>query len=244
MSQLTIKSLCVYLLVAVTAGAGLDAYLNLDDKFLGEICDPNDVDVVEFDALGGSAARFHITGAGNLRPQAMLVDESTGNVLFDIAATGQRLFVSAVDLPSTGRYVLSIASADGSTGDYELKTVGRTNPKKLNFVDTQNVASGGTGEVEFDALAGYRLSATFIPTGPGVRVDNARLDGPDGPVNLSGFITSFPDLIRIKELPLGITSLASFKLSVDNIGATGNVKTHVRLAPTLDRKTVVEDDCN
>jgi hypothetical protein len=244
MSQLTIKSLCVFTLLATLAGAALDAVLNLDDTFLGEICDPGDVDIVQFEALGGSAARIHITATGNLLTRAILEDLTTNQILFDVTATGQRLFVSTIDLKSTGTYELRISSADGSTGLYELKTLGRISPSKTNFVDLQSVAGGGSGEVNFDALAGFRLSATIKPASSPARLDGATLDGPNGPISITPFMTSFPDLIRLQEVPLGITGLGSFTLRYDNVGATGEVKTHMRLQPTLDRKTVVEDDCN
>ena len=104
---------------------------------------------------------------------------------------------------------------------------------------------GDTIEVSFDALAGYGLSASIAAATNGPRFANPSLEGPHGPVSLTSVTFQLPDLIRIDKLPLGLTAFGSFTLRADNVGGAGSVKTHVRLRPTEEPKTVIEpDDCN
>ena len=243
MRQLSSRSLILCTLALALGGSALDAYLNLGDNFLGEICDSSDVDVLHFDALAGSGTRIHVraTGAETLHPRVVLTDLTSSQVLADVSSTGPRALISMKQLPNTGRYEIRISSTDGTVGTYDAGTVGRTAPDKLNFVDTQSIDAGEQVCVEFAALAGFELSAGMSPAGSAVRFANPVLLGPDGPILLTGF----PDLVRVNQLPLGITTLTTFTLKADNIGGNGTVKTHVRLKETLDDATVVEDDdCN
>ena len=58
MSQPRLPTLVIALALAVLGGTAVDAVLNLGDTFLGDICDPLDVDVLEFDAIGGTVHAF------------------------------------------------------------------------------------------------------------------------------------------------------------------------------------------
>jgi hypothetical protein len=245
MSQPPIARLLVAIGLLVAGGSAVDAYLNLNDTFLGEICDPTEVDVLEFDALAGSGIVIRVlsTGMETLHPRIVLTDQTTGNVLGDESGLF-RAIIEGVTLPTTGRYEIRVLSADGTVGTYGVVTTGRNAPDKVKFVVNETVAGGGIVEVTFDALAGFTFEGAIAAASPGPRFANPTLEGPHGPISLTGVLFQLPDLIRIDTLPLGITTLGSFTLRADNVGATGDVRTNVRLRSTLPRKTIVEeDDC-
>lgn len=246
MNQPTLVRLLVAVGLLVAGGSAVDAYLNLNDTFLGEICDATEVDVLQFDALENTGVRIRVlsTGTGTLNPRAVLTDLSTGAVLADVSG-GPRAVIEGITLPLTGRYQVDISSADGSVGTYSVTTMGRYPPNLLKFTDTQNVMGGSSFEVSFDALPGFGFGGSIAAGTAGPQFDNPSLVGPNGPIDLSGLVFQMPDLIRFDSLPLGLTALGTFTLKADNIGATGDVKTSVRLRQTLKRSTIVEDDdCN
>ncbi len=247
MSQPPLLRTLVVVALVVLGGSALDAVLNLNDRFRGEICDPNDVDVVEFDALVDETIRLRVvaTVPETLRPRLILTRKSDGALVADVASGGPVTTIGPIVAPQSQGYRLQILSADGSVGTYVLITQGRIDPERLKFVDTQNVLGGESVEVTFDALNGFGFSGQFAAATPGPRFANPSLEGPNGPVDLSGFVTSLGDLLRIDTVPLGLTALGTFTLKADNVGGTGDVKTRVQLRPTIKPTVVVEDDdCN
>jgi len=247
MSPSSLRPLCLVLVLAVLGGSALDAVLNLGDTFSGEICDPSDVDVLHFDALAATACRVRVTATGpiSLRPRLQLIDLGTDQVLADVTAATIQADTLNLQLPSTGQYELRVSSADGSVGPYQLQSIGRYSLDKLNFFTRETVPAGGQSEVGFDALAGFQFFATIQPPNNSQAIPaNPVLEGPGGPIALTGFLFQPPNQLAIKGLPLGITSLQSFVLRADNIGGTGQLVTHIMLRPTLPAKNVQEsDDC-
>ena len=90
------------------------------------------------------------------------------------------------------------------------------------------------------------MSATINPAPSSQALPaNPVVEGPGGPVPLTGFVFLQPDQIIIRKLPLGITSIQSFVLKADNVGGEGAFKTHVFLEPTIPKQTIEDDDdCN
>ena len=183
-----------------------------------------------------------------LEARLILVNRTDDSVLADVVPTNPSGIADTllVTLPDSGKYELRVSGENASTGMYRLQTTGRIPLESTNFFDTQTVLSGGQLEVPFEALNGYRFSATINPAPSSQALPaNPVVEGPGGPVPLTGFVFLKPDQIIIRKLPLGITSIQSFVLKADNVGGEGAFKTHVFLEPTIPKQTIEDDDdCN
>ena len=231
--------------LAVLGGSALDAVLNLGDTFVGEICEPTEIDHVRYEAFAGTVVTLDLTAPAPFRPRFTVTNLSTGQIVGGGVVDGSGTAQAILGMPSTGLYDVRLTSSDGSIGEYTLVTDKRLPDRRMKIDKTVFVSGGEVLDSRFDALNGFLLNADIrAAAGSDAALANARVIGPAGPLSLTGFVIPVTNAVVIRNLPLGITTLSSFNIEVDNIGDDGLVLSKLRLVEGIPPATVFEeDDC-
>ena len=103
---------------------GLDGASVARDTLTG---DQNDLDTYEMQLEAGQQVSFVMTPtSGSLQPRLTLFNPSASTIgLATGSAPGEPAVLQAVDVATSGSYLLFIESDNGQAGDYELECAGQ-----------------------------------------------------------------------------------------------------------------------
>jgi Tol biopolymer transport system component len=184
-------------------------------------------------------------GSKGFHPTLSLVDLGTGQPVdltgFLFGVGGTKATIKKLPLPSTGDYELTIGPADASLGGYKLTTKGVVTKPLKSFKDG-TATEPGTGEVDFAALPGTKLTAKVKPAKGFVSVPGVPLlTGPDGPLDLTPVTTLTTGKVpTAKVAPFELPTLGEYSFTVvaQTDGEVPPLVTTLKLSFAKVKKTI------
>jgi Tol biopolymer transport system component len=232
------------LFVAPLASAQ-DAVMKIGDVFTGSIDTAFDTDVVHFPGMAGMLLTTTAKGSKGFHPTLTLTDLSSGQPVdltgFLVGVGGAKATIKKLPLPTTGDYELTIGPADASLGGYKLTTKGVVTKSLKSFKDGSSTEPG-TGEVDFAAMPGTKLTAKVKPAKgfesvPGVPL----LTGPDGPIDLTSFTTLTSGKVptaKVAPVELPVMGDYTFTVVAQTDGDVPPLFTSLKLSFAKVKKTI------
>lgn len=221
------------LLASTVRSQEIDADIVLGDQFSGRLDDTTDVDVLRFESLAGFELTASVKGdkdpddktAPKLVPELELLDLTSGEVVASDNTGSTKAGLKKILLPSTGQYLLRVASGDDTTsGPFTVKTKGKLGKAAKSASDTEQVLADGTYVDVFEVLADTEVTLTIGPGKKSPALPAApTLSGPTGNVDLAAVLKSNDAKGKHVVKKLVLSAAGSYTLSVDNDGADGEV---------------------
>ncbi len=228
-------------LVGESSGQGLDAKIRLGDSFSGSIDTVQDIDILQFAAIQGSAVTIKVQSKKSaLKPNFDLIDFAGGAIVASTQSDSSSATLKKLVLPSTGIYELRVRGGT-TTGAYKIKTkqkLPKPSATKLVF----ELADGATGVIPFGGQPGLRVSAAITPSKSSeVVVGSVTMAAPGSETDLEPFVKRNTKKGSAKLKPFTLEDVGPHELRFENVGGQGEIKVVLKLLNPKGKKLTFEE---
>jgi hypothetical protein len=235
---------------AVSGDPAVDAKIRLGDRFRGEVISNADVDVLRFEALGGTLLDVEVkaSAGSTLLPALLVVDRATGLPLalegHLFGAGSSSLELEGLPLTATSSYELRFSGATGSRGAYEVKTAGAIDSSLLAFEEDAALDPAEPLRFELPLPKGARVTITASRTdGSAAKPSFEGVDSPQGAIAIAKYHSTTKKSATLKNLPVKTTGEHVFTIGDRGAGG-GAIEITVKIAMKAGKKLHVEDEEN